>query len=71
MKDHCLEPSRIILPSLASFCTEATLVDHHGTSKIMSSQKSVNERESHLIKKDCCEIEALDELIAFKFRSSC
>ena len=31
---------------------EATLVGHHGTSKIMSSEKSVSKRESHLIKKD-------------------
>ena len=31
---------------------EATLVGHHGTSKIMSSRKSVNGPESHLIKKD-------------------
>ena len=30
---------------------EATLVGHHGTSKIMSSEKSVSKREGHLIKK--------------------
>ena len=32
---------------------EATLVGHHGTSKIMSSEKSLSKREGHLIKKIC------------------
>ncbi|GAB5493163.1 MAG: FAD-dependent oxidoreductase [Phototrophicaceae bacterium] len=31
---------------------EATLVGHHGTGKIMSSEKSVSKQESHLIKKE-------------------
>ena len=37
--------------------TEATLVGHHGTSKI--SKKSVSEREGHLRKKD---MPALDDM---------
>ena len=38
--------------SLAQTHVQATLVGHHGTSKIMHSEKSVSKREGHLLKKE-------------------
>ena len=42
---------------------EATLVGHHGTSKIMSSGKSVSKRESHRIKKEYTQLDSVQEYL--------
>lgn len=42
---------------------KVTLVLHHGTSKIMSSEKSVKEQKSYLIKKEIMDTQTLIELL--------